>query len=222
MKNLQSLTLSTELRRNHNLHNCQTSDFAWIQGSSSSSSSSSTPSVFMSWRSSNSHEQIRKNYVSCLEKIKSQSNRQIQDMKRSIEYLRRAKLQELQERNDFRSDHDRPIPMVDDLEDLSLSGTLQDMEACLQAQIHRFDQDSREIAAARPGAVVVASSRPWPSLQKLVLSCGDWGRFIGSKLMTRKGSCCVFDPTWKFSADIPRIQAWSSTYKIFLNERSTH
>jgi len=51
-------------------------------------------------------------------------------------------VQQQQKDNGYRTDYDRPIPMVDGVEGLNHSGSYLDIEACLEAQLFRLRQYS--------------------------------------------------------------------------------
>jgi hypothetical protein len=101
----------------------------------------------------------------------------------------RARMRQQQKINQYLTDHhNRPIPMVDGLQDFEFSGTFLDIEACLEAQIFRILKSQRRLQqqqlnktheavaaglGSEPGsgpcspAAIAKSSQPWPYLEEL-------------------------------------------------------
>ncbi|KAG0045710.1 hypothetical protein BGZ83_009038 [Gryganskiella cystojenkinii] len=153
MQTLRFLRVSTALLKHHQWQDVKKSDFAWIQDPSGEKiSSSASPWSLASWlwRGQDPHwhrKQIREDYQSCLDRI--QALLKTQD-KMGVDVARDATVSKQQEENRFKSDYDRPVPMVDGLEVSEFSGSFVDMAVGLRALIHRFDQEN--LAATAFGA----------------------------------------------------------------------
>ncbi|KAG0041242.1 hypothetical protein BGZ83_002115, partial [Gryganskiella cystojenkinii] len=171
MEQLRRLSIYTFLRETtRRKFSCQPSDFAWIQGYSTGKdlASSLPPSSFL-WKNNsgdNDREQARNGYQDCLEAIKKLSI--LENASELWTAIESARVKEQQEKHLYATDYDRPRPMVDGVSELGFM-TSVDIEARLRSQIYRLDQETQENMNSERLVV----TKPWPYLQRLVLSCGS-------------------------------------------------
>jgi len=178
LNHLQHLEIHTAGSGQGSQSPLRATDFVWIQGTRGRSEPeaslafplsaisilfhSSKASVAPSW------ENIHDDYMACLETLRASTNygHKPADL---------ARLQQQQEENQYLSDYDCPVPIVDGLEGSEWCGSLLDIEARLQAQIFQLLKNNKTLMVddRKPTAVDVASTgffQPWPCLVEMVFS----------------------------------------------------
>ncbi|GJJ70842.1 hypothetical protein EMPS_03192 [Entomortierella parvispora] len=139
-------------------------DFCWIQGGPAPRlpSSSRLISGLASLFSSAPIPLCEKDYLDSIEKLREWSRLFTfnGDGMNSLSVLDkyRPMVQQQQKDNGYRSDYDRPIPMVDGVEGLDHCGSYLDIEACLQAQLFHFRQQHSSLPAHSLGPRAEAAS----------------------------------------------------------------
>ncbi|KAG0045711.1 hypothetical protein BGZ83_009039 [Gryganskiella cystojenkinii] len=114
---------------------------------------------------------------------------------RSPTLPQRLKMQDQQVSNRYLSNYDREPPAMDGLQDWEFYGGLIDMEACLRAQLYRYQQHKQQLEEASSvssnviAATTIATSlaannqeysRPWPAMVALTLSYRNHASQLGA------------------------------------------
>ncbi|GJJ70864.1 hypothetical protein EMPS_03214 [Entomortierella parvispora] len=168
---LRSLQICTEGSLQPNSTPLQWRDFAWIQGSAVTAGSQASsltslkvakklvPSILRPYlfRANGDLKGLLDDYRHCIAAVLTdRGNLNLPNFKQDRERMHRQ-----QKENRFVSDYERPVPMVDGLEDFEFSGSNLDIEAYLQARLFCLQEQQAD-----------AVWLPWPHMQQITFTIG--------------------------------------------------
>jgi len=101
----------------------------------------------------------RRDVEQCLKKIQELSVERRQ--RPETKSIARCRVRQQQQENQYRSDYNRAIPMIDGLVDMDISGTFLDIESCLLAQLYHFHGGDKETKEEGKEETRYQEMQPW-------------------------------------------------------------
>ncbi|GJJ70834.1 hypothetical protein EMPS_03184 [Entomortierella parvispora] len=188
LKYLRKLSLATEYPEPYGEKAFNARDLAWIRGcdgsdvdvnESQTSGSPLSPSSLLRstvmgswWKRDRGGHHVCDDYRYCLDRIREKSD--LSHLSQTDAVLDR---QRTQQENLYLSDYDRPLPMVDGLEDFEFCGSFLEIEAFYQARLFHLEQEHQErnnrqdLTQQQPSSTR-RMTQPWPHLEHLTFMYG--------------------------------------------------